>query len=445
MARVFDIRDLLKLLMIVLAAVMLLSGCSDKVKGAFDQGESSSAISPTQAADTGDPAQGIDCWQGHILNILYDVIGQTIMTQYDNLSAGSLSIMMLAFAIWLALRLLKFVSSVTESSPAEVWNEIIKKAFVCLFCAYLAYSSGTLLYVINYFLFPIYGAFLEFGSQILDLAQNNVRSVTVFNQQIDFQIQDISCSVQGDTNASLDAGFPPAFQNTMNCMICTLVDRLRLGRQMALVAMSMDGLLPWLTGLLVFAIFYVVGFGFVFYLVDSIFRLGMMILMLPIFIMAYAFGPTKKWTGIGFSNIMYSAAFMMAFSIIIATVLLAMISLIADPETGGIFNPQDPETHFQQISLATLCLLLLGFLVFGSMAVSQQLTSSLIGGNIEARFQQNLKAVGQAALGVITGGFAWVARKVAFYENNPIGRALNRSAALKQAMNRIAGRPQEKK
>ena len=116
---------------------------------------------------------------------------------------------------------------------------------------------------------------------------------------------------------------------------------------MALVAMSMDGLLPWLTGLLVFAIFYVVGFGFVFYLVDSIFRLGMMILMLPIFIMAYAFGPTKKWTGIGFSNIMYSAAFMMAFSIIIATVLLAMISLIADPETGGIFNPSECQAQLE--------------------------------------------------------------------------------------------------
>ena len=445
MARAFNIKNFLKLLMVLLAAVVLLSGCSEKVKGAFDQGESSSAISPTQAAESGDPAQGIDCWQGHVLTILYDVIGQTIMRQYDKLSAGSLSIMMLAFAIWLALRLLKFVSSVTESSPGEVWNEIVKKAFICLFCAYLAYSSGTLLYVINYFLFPIYGAFLEFGSQILGLAQNNVQSVMVFNQQIDFQVHDISCSVLGDTNASLQAGFPPAFQNTMNCMICTLVDKLRLGRQMALVAMSMDGILPWLTGLLVFAVFYVVGFGFVFYLVDSIFRLGMMILMLPIFIMAYAFGPTKKWTGIGFSNIMHSAAFMMAFSIIIATVLLAMISLIADPETGAIFNPQDPETHFQQISLATLCLLLLGFLVFGSMGVSQQLTSSIIGGSVDAKFQQNLKAVGQAILGMITGGFGWVAKKVAFYESNPIGRALNRAGALKQAMNRIAGRPQEKK
>ena len=444
MTKTFDIKNFLKLLMILLAAAVLLSGCSKEVGGAFDQGDGKASVSPKNVAETGDPAKGLDCWQGHVLTILYDVIGGTIMTQYDKLSEGSLSVMMLAFAIWVALRLLKFVSSVTESSPAEVWNEIVKKAFVCLFCAYLAYSSGTLLYVINYFLLPIYGAFLEFGSQILNLAQSNVQSVEVFGEKVEFKIPNISCTVSGDTNASLEKGFPPAFQNTMNCMICTLVDRLRMGRQMALVALSMKAVLPWITGLLVWAVFYVVGFGFVFYLVDSIFRFGMMILMLPIFIMAYAFGPTKKWTGIGFSNIMHSAAFMMAFSIIIATVLLAMISLISDPETGGIFNPDNPELHFQQISIASLCLLMLGFLVFGSMAVSQQLTSSIIGAQVNAKFQQNLKAVGQAVLGIITGGFGWVAKKVAFNEKTGLGRAFNRAGALKQAMNRIAGRPQGK-
>ena len=445
MTKTFDIKNFLRLLMILLAAVVLLSGCSDEVNGAFDQGNGGTETNPKDAAQTGDPAQELDCWQGHVLDIIYKVIGETIMTQYNELSKGSLSIMMLAFAIWVALRLLKFVSSVTESSPAEVWNEIVKKAFICFVCGYLAYSSGTLLYVVNYFLLPIYGAFLEFGSQILDLAQDQVKSVKVFGEEVEFEIQNVSCKVEGDTNASLDAGFPPAFQSTMSCMICTLVDKLRVGRQMALVAMSMDGLLPWLTGLLVWALFYVVGFGFVFYLVDSVFRFGMMILMLPIFIMAYAFGPTKKWTGIGFSNIMHSAAFMMAFSIIIATVLLAMISLITNPETGGIFNPDDPQTHFQQISIATLCLLMLGFLVFGSMAVSQQLTSSIIGAHIDAKFQQNLKAVGQAILGIITGGFGWVAKKVAFNERTALGRAFNRAGAMKQAMNRIAGRPQGKK
>ena len=444
MIRAIDIRNIGKLLIILLAAMILLSGCSDETNGSFDNDNAQTSQTPAEAAENGDPAQALDCWQGSVLNTLYDVIGGTIMTQYDKLSAGSLSIMMLAFAIWVALRLLKFVSSVTESSPAEIWNEIVRKAFICLFCAYLAYSSGTLLYVINYFLFPIYGAFLEFGSQILDLAQNEVQSVTVFGQTVEFNVTNINCGVGDDTNATMD-GFPPAFQSTMSCMICTLVDKLRLGRQMALTAMSMDGILPWLTGLLVYAIFYVVGFGFVFYLVDSIFRFGMMILMLPIFIMAYAFGPTKKWTGIGFSNIMHSAAFMMAFSIIVATVLLAMISLIADPETGGIFNPENPEVHFKQISLATLCLLLLGFLVFGSMAVSQQLTSSIIGAHIDAKFQQNLKAVGQTLLGIITGGFGWVAKKVAFNERTALGRAFNRIGTMRAAMNRIAGRPQEKK
>lgn len=446
MSTALDIKNLLKLLFILFAAGMLLSGCSNEVKGAFDQGEgaSTSSVSPKEVAASGDPAQGIDCWQGDVLTILYDVIGGTIMTQYDNISRGSLSIMMLAFAVWLALRLLKFVSSVTESSPGEVWNEIVKKAFICVVCSFFAYSSGTLLYLINYFLFPIYGAFLEFGSQILALSQTEVQSVRVFGETITFSVTNVSCDVVGDTNATL-SGFPPAYQNTMNCMICTLVDKLRLGREMALVAMSMKGVLPWLTGLLVFALFYVVGFGFVFYLVDSIFRFGMMILMLPIFVMAYAFGPTKKWTGIGFSNIMHSAAFMMAFSIIVATVLLAMISLITDPITGGIFDPADPENHFKQISVSTLCLLLVGFLIFGSMAVSQQLTSTIIGAHIDAKFQQNLKAVGQAVLGIITGGFGWVARKVAFNERTALGRAFNRAGAMKQAMNRIAGRPQGKK
>ncbi len=440
MGKAIDIKGIGRLLIMLLAAVMMLSACSkDKAAENIRAINSAQVVQATEA----DPPE-IKCWQGDVLNILYDVIGSTIMKQYDKLSAGSLSIMMIAFAIWVAIRLLKFVSSVTESSPAEVWNEIVRKAFICLFCAYLAYSSGTLLYVINYFLFPIYGAFLEFGSQILALSQNHVERVRVFGQDVEFVIKDITCGVNGDTNASM-SGFPPAFQESMSCMICTLVDKLRMGRQMALTAMSMDGVLPWLTGLLVYLIFYVVGFGFVFYLVDSIFRFGMMILMLPIFILAYAFGPTKKWTSIGFSNIMHSAAFMMAFSIIIATVLLAMISLIADPATGEIFDPADPETHFKQISLATLCLLLLGFLVFGSMAVSQQLTSSIIGAHIDAKFQQNLKAVGQAVLGIVTGGFGWVAKKVAFNERTALGRAFNKVGTMKANMNRLAGRPQRKK
>ncbi|MBE6448823.1 MAG: hypothetical protein E7018_05970 [Alphaproteobacteria bacterium] len=440
MSTIFDIKKIGKAVIILLAAMFVLVGCSDEHKDNPATKAIASKDAATQAVEA-DPALGEQCWQGRVLNLLYTVIGTTVMKQYDKLSSGSMSLMMIGFAIWVALRLLKFVSSVTESSPAEIWNEIIRKAFICVLCGSLAYSSGSLLYVVNYFLMPIYGAFLEFGSQIMSLSETQISSIKVFNEEIVFKMQGLGCAIGEDTNASIEGGFPPAYQTTMNCMICTLVDKLRIGRNMAFVAMSMDGVLPWVTGLLVLLIFWVVGFGFVFYLVDSVFRFGMIILMLPIFIMAYAFGPTRKWTGIGFSNIMHSAAFMMAFSIIIATSLLAIMTLIADPETGMLFDPDDSETHFRQISIVTLCLLLMGFLVFGSLGVAQQLTSAIIGGHVDSKFQQNLKAVGQTILGIVTSGFGWMVAKSGFYDNTKIGRALKGAGDLRNRMNRLAGRP----
>ncbi len=427
MRRLADILKSGKLLILLLAAFLILSGCT---KNTF---EDESSLNEAQNSDL----PNINCWQADVLSQVYDVIGSKIMKMYDTLSAGSLSVMMIGFAVWVALRLLKFVSSVTEDSPAEIWNEIIRKAFVCLFCGYLAYSSGTLLYVINFLLFPIYAAFLEFGSKILELATQDETSVVILGKEVTFLQQKISCGIVGNITADL-TGFPDAIETSMKCMICTLVERLRLGREVALAAMFSGTILAFLSGLLVFFIFYVVGFGFVFYLIDSLFRFGMMILLLPIFIMAYAFGPTRKWTGIGFSNIMNSAAFLMAFSIIVATVLMAMISLIND--NAAIFNPDNPEVHFKDFSITVLCLLLIGFLIFGSMSVSQQLTSAIIGGKVDAKFQQNLKAVGQAILGAITGGFAWVGKKVAFNQRTKLGRLLDKGNAFKETLDRWAGR-----
>ncbi len=432
MNKKLDIYQLGKLLIIILAAVFLLSACSTAA---------TSAASPEEVQDAKElQSLGESCWQGRVLKTIYNTIGILIMNQFEKLTEGSMSVMMIGFAVWMAIRLLKFVSSVREDSPAQIWNEIIKKAFICVFCGSLAYSSGTLLYVINIFLFPIYGAFLDFGSQILSLSPNVARKVIVFGEEIEFlsnQGAQISCAITGEVNADLN-GFPSAFSDSMNCMICQVVDRMRMGRGIALLSMSMPGALAFFTGLLLWLIFYVVGFGFVFYLVDSVFRFGMMILMLPIFIMAYAFGPTKKWTKIGFENIMNSAAFMMAFSIIIATVLLALTDLI--DKNSNVFNPDNPQLHTQNISVASLCLLLIGFLVFGSMGVSQQLTSSIIGGKTDAKFQQNLKAAAQAVLGVITGGLGWVAKKVAFSEKTKVGRLLKSAGALKGKLDRLAGR-----
>ncbi len=441
-----DIKTLGKLIVCLLAAVFLLSACSDgdaRKNNAFDTGGTSS-VSATDKAEkaASQPTQGLDCWQGNVLKIIYDVIGDTIMKQYKNLSAGALNVMMMGFAVWLAIRILKFVSSVAEANVAEVWNEILKKAFICLFCGVMAGSTNMLLSLLNYTLFPIYGTFLEFGNEIMSVAENKISSVTVFDEKINFAVK-TTCAMVGEAKASIEGGFPSSYETSMNCMICNIVDKLRIGRKMAYVSMSMPGLLPVVTGMLVMAMFQMVIWGFVFYLVDSIFRFGMMVLMLPIFVMAYAFGPTKKWTNIAFGNIMHSAAFMMAFATIISAILLGMMTLLTDPETGKLFNPDDASSHFSQISLVTICLVLIGFLVWKSLETTQQLTTSIIGIGVESKFQQNLKAVAGALKDMFFSGIDWALKKSGFYDNTKLGRALTAGGDLKRKMSEIAGRPQK--
>ena len=427
----------------MLVIVLALSACADDKSNMYAGASGMTASENMEKAKEADPPQK-DCWQGTVLNQVYDVIGTNIMSQYEALSRGSMTIMMVAFAVWVALRLLKFVSSVTETSPAEIWNEILRKAFICFVCGFLASSPTTLLYLINSILFPIYGTFLEFGSRILALSQEEVTSIQVFNDKINFVMKAQSCvlnvSELDAAQATIKEGFPSSYQQTMSCMICNLVEKLRIGRRMAVVAMNMEGLLPTIIGILVWCIFYVVGFAFVFYLVDSIFRMGMMILMLPIFVLSYAFGPTKKWAGIGFVNIMHSAAFVMAFSIVTATVLMAMIGLIADEQTGNIFNPTDPQIHFKQISIATLCLLLIGFLVWKSMDTSQELTNAIIGTNVDTKFQQNLKAAAQTVWKIFVGGLDTAAKKTGFYDATKLGRAMKAGNEFNNRLKTLAGR-----
>ncbi|MBR2033424.1 MAG: type IV secretion system protein [Alphaproteobacteria bacterium] len=438
MTKRFNIKNIGRMLIMLLAVVVLLSACGKSGEEKMDSPTSTEEVD--KAAEVNNKKE-FECWQGKVFNLVYDAIGSTVVKQYDYVSQGSMSLMMIAFAVWLALRLLKFVSSVTESSPSEMWNEIIKKAFICMVCASLASSSEMLIYTLNFFLLPIYGAFLEFGSQILELAQTEIKSIDVFGEKIHFE-EDLRCAVGANATATTESALPSGFGNTMNCMVCALSERLKLGESMAYRATAMEGFLPVLLGLLVWAIFFVVRLLFVFYLVDSVFRFGIIILMLPIFILAYAFGPTKKWTKIGFSHMMYSAVYVMAFSILIATVLMAIANLIT--ENGQIFNPADPDAHFQQISIATLCLLLIGCLVWKSLDVAQELASSLIGAQIEAKLQQNLKAVGSMVLSWVTGGFGSVLAKAGFYEKTKLGRFLKKGGEMKETLNKLAGRPTEK-
>ena len=233
----------------------------------------------------------------------------------------------------------------------------------------------------------------------------------------------------------------------MECMIRLLSSYLTIGREISFTVMenSDNNLLSIVMGIILYLFFFVVQIGFSFYLIDTIFQMGIIILLLPLYILSYAFGPTRAWTKKGFGHVLASSAFMMCFSIIVALVLVAMVGLIE--QNPSIFNPEDLESNMKDISLGFLCLLLIGFLIYGSMGVSQQLTSGLLGVGMSANFQKNLKAaiqgIGSAILSGIAalatmGTSAMVQSKIRLIRG--IGKTIQGTNAFKAKLNRWAGK-----
>lgn len=439
-----NISGTFKKLLVIVAAVMILGACSDK-KDTLVLGQACSETVKEDCIDTKDTS----CLSCTILELMYDSVGNNVMQLHDQFSKAALPIMMVGFSIWLALRLLKFVSSVTETNAGEVWNEIIRKAFICLVCGLLASSSGALQFVINTIVFPVYSAFLDLGLQILNnaLASSDSKPVnfTVFGTYVEVQNVKLACDVEGSIQVT-DGGFPASIRNAMSCMIHTLSVYLTIGGDIAIKVMQQtQSLLGEIMGIILYLFFWVVKIGFVFYLVDTIFQMGIIILLLPLFVLSYAFEPTKKWTGIGFSHVLASSAFMMCFSIIVALVLNAMISLIGN--NPDIFDPKDLEANMRDLSLGFLCLLLIGFLIYGSMGVSQQLTSALIGTNVDSKFQKNLKAAVQglgeailSGLGMLISWGSSLAPESSFKLVRNVVKAAKKGNAFRAKLQRLAGR-----
>lgn len=153
------------------------------------------------------------------------------------------------------------------------------------------------------------------------------------------------CSAPAIGKASIESlSFPDGPRTMMNCMICTVNERLTLGFFLSFKVMDAPGFMSLITGLFILICFTIVKLGFIFYLVDSIFRFTMMAIILPILIMSYAFKQTSSWAKNGFLTIINSAALMMFMGIMMSMALLAMEKIITD--NSDIFNDNANEMSF---------------------------------------------------------------------------------------------------
>lgn len=454
-----DIGKVLKVLLLVLALCLSLSACNGS-----EDGNSDRKLTPLGAIQTDKNAnQTIEelaeehrsCWQTEILKLMYQQMGKMALSMYAQITQGSLAFMMVAFAVWMSFRLMRHLSSFQEENLAETWNEILKQLLLCFVCGMIAESSENIMWLLNKVIFPIYYAFLEFGAEILNVATADTggnKGDFYFLGELVMVGEKLTCTAGKLVTSDKLTEFPQAPLEMLNCMTCVLDKRLAPGLGVSFSVLWDIGLMAFFLGMCIFLIFLFIRIAFVFYLVDMLFRFTIMIALLPVLIMAYAFKATRGWTTKGFYAIIVSAAYMMFVSIVIAVALLAMEEVMRMKDLGLDFKSiSEFKESFKQLGITFLCLMLIGFMLVSTMGITKDLTSQLVGGDADSRFAATGakaiamagKAITLAVLAFLTAGVSKVAMRFATVRNakakvskawdNSVGRVIGAVGAFSGA------------
>ena len=429
-----------------------------------DPNGTQSTLSPSKKDDF---KGSTDCIQASLLKLFYGGLGKMASSVYGKLTNENLlSLMFLAFSIWMAFQILRHVSATTPESLGEFWTKILRKATLCVACGILASSPENIYYAVNTFVLPVYVTLLEFASAILevlstDSGDNKIEISGDLGKELEegkiveeykHSLTDSACQISNAGQIEMTEGkFPDGPANLMGCMACAISDRLTVGYTIALLVMNSggfpEGFLMALVGIFLFVVITFVKWGFALYLVDSIFRLTMMITVMPFLILFFPFEQTRKWTTTGFKIILNSAGIMLCLAILVGTTIYAMDSLLKSGDYGS-------KSAYEKFGTIPLSLIFMGFILVKVSGLAVSLSDSVTGGGGEARFQKKMAAlVGTLANGLfilITWGSGSAVSAAVQHSQRirnileKIQKAKAKINKIKRKMDQMAGRNQNK-
>ena len=391
----------LKLMMMVVSVVILLTACNANETENTSQSPLADGENPSTAA-----SNYTKCWQEEVINVLYDLMGTVALTTYKKMTGGALAFMMVVFAIWMSYRLMQQLSSFKEETMGEVWTEIAKRFFLCFVCGLIASRVELLVVVLGDVIFPIYNAFLEFASEIMAVTVptdvNHSFNIFGYSFSLVESSNALQCKAATIEFSGDPTNFPDSPKQMMDCMVCAISHSLSFGLQAGFNIMQQTvGVTGWLIGLFTIIAFMCVKLSFVFYLIDTIFRFTVMVVMLPFMIMGYAFPKTRGLLSRGVANMLNSAGFMMFFALIVVICVQAL-SVILTAFKGVLVPGPDGGVPYKDLSVPFICIMMICFLVFSSVKIAGSLCDTLVGGKSNSEFQKTAKAL-------IVGAFTWLA------------------------------------
>lgn len=287
--------------------------------------------------------------------IIFNVLSTTAQKAYDIFAEYVVIVVLVGFAIWLGLLIMKVISTFNKVEPRIVIKTMLTQTFKVLVIVFLL--QGPLEQILNFTVNPVFDS----GLKLAQFASGKSGDSSS------------SCDLGSDA-VTQDGAISASFGNGVLCTVKSVQDQIMkivaLGRVCHCLAWenTMLGFIPNFAYLLSALIFMVAGYLIIiiypFLLIDSLLKLAVVIALLPLAMGAYVFGMKylqKIWET--FLNAMFTFIFL--------SIIVSIIAKIATDYAGEILTSDVLSYRIASVlwftsggmKLAFVCLL--GWVVLG--------------------------------------------------------------------------------
>ena len=245
--------------------------------------------------------------------VLYDAAQEMTELSFDKLAQPMAKVLLIGFAIYIALKVLSHVSSFTRKDGPKFVNELLILSFK-IFVVFILLLNKDQIY--KYFVLPILGAGLEFGTAILSSGAQCSGSVSVANDTYLLStalFAKLICFIEA---IQKEVGIIQAIGSALMCVA---------RNQAASTFMGFWDMNMFFQGLVLWAFALMLSLAFAFYLIDATIALGIVGALMPFLILCWPFKITNQYTKAGIS-IFLACVFTYAFLGIVVSINTQLIA-----------------------------------------------------------------------------------------------------------------------
>lgn len=309
-----------------------------------------------------------ECWFCPLFTVIFNTSSRVALKSYMALADGVANLVLVCFALWTALFVLRHVAAIEVKSPSKMIQEYLLQAFKVLLVVLIL--KGSYFQVMHYSLEPVFNTGMQFS-----------QTITGNSDSCPSEISKKIIGYDSEFTGNSAGGLPASMGRNIVCSIKSMQDSvsklMAFGRQAMCVAWKPKAVIKYIipsfpyliTGIVLYIGGLVLLLAFPWCLIDAVLQMAIAAALAPAAIGAWAFKITSQYLGKiwnFFMNAMFNFVFLSIILYIIMTVVeqfMRRIEAYASDNTGWDFlvNPINGLAYWGVTGMQLVVVCLLGW------------------------------------------------------------------------------------